>query len=125
MGSQQSSRARRQLRHAASKCIEPLEVRLLLSLTTTVDHSAGFGGATDMTLNGGASITGPADRAAPNSLQITNAGGNEARSAFTTANQGVDTFDTTFNWIYDPAAPPQADGFTFTLQAGAPTAVGY
>src|SRR5579864_7881914 len=110
MGSHRSRRTGRRLRSATSGIFEPLEQRLLLSITTTVNHGSGFAGQTDLTLNGGASITAPTDSAAPNALQITSAGGNEARSAFTTQNQGVDSFDTTFTYIYDPAAPPNADG---------------
>src|SRR5207248_2178355 len=64
--------------------------------------------ATDLMLNGGASING-------SQLLLTDGNGSEARSAFTLLPEGVDTFDTTFEFSFK-GVTPAADGFTFTIQ---------
>jgi len=113
----QQRRLRRQLAAAIGNAMEMLEGRVLLSSTTVVDHSGGFAGQTDMQLNGGAAVNGSA-------LRLTDGLGGEARSAFAGLTQGIDTFDTTFTWTYGMAVPPQADGFTFTIQNNSVTGVG-
>jgi len=85
-----------------------------------IDHSNGFASISDLSLNGnGISNTS-------NILQLTDAMNGEASSAFGNTPQGVDTFDTTFDFTYGTTAPPNADGFTFTIQnsAAGATAVG-
>jgi len=121
-------RKTRRLGSAAARGLETLESRILLS---TVDHSGGFpAGGTDLMLNGaaGISIGATTMNTLPisNALQLTDANGGETNSAFDTMPQGVDTFDTTFDFTYgafqpqtDPtlyAHTPDADGFTFTIQ---------
>lgn len=102
-------RPRRPLAAAAAQAIELLEGRVLLSVTTTtINHSAGFSGATDIVTNG--SVTIPA-----NSLQLLAGTGGETGSGFDSTRQGIDTLDTTFNFDFG-TANPQADGFTFTIQ---------
>jgi hypothetical protein len=109
------------MRSAVNSLVETLEGRVLLSVSTAINHSTGFATATDMQLNGTSTIPG----ANGTSLQLLDYGGSEAASAFDTTVQGIDTFDTKFNFDFS-GMNPDADGFTFTLQnspAGA-TAIG-
>ncbi len=70
--------------------------------------------AAGLALNGSAAIAG-------NVLQLTNGGQNEAGSAFWATPVNIDEFTTNFNFqIIDPVA----DGFTFTIQNSAPSALG-
>ena len=113
---QVASHARR-LRSAADRGLERLESRILLS---SIDHSGGFpAGGTDLMLNGsGITIGATTTNTTPisNVLQLTDGSGGEASSAFDTTLQGIDTFDTTFDFTYGMMTPPAADGFTFTIQ---------
>jgi hypothetical protein len=132
--SKRSSHRRQVLIGACSQCrFESLESRVLLSVvpaatTTMIDHSAGFANTSDLTLNPGMgglpNITGPTDTP-PNALQLTDGNTGEASSAFGNTPQGIDTFDTTFDWSYG-AVDPGADGYTFILQnsPGGATAIG-
>ncbi len=88
----------------------------------TVDHStpafAGFVNVNDMVANGSALFSNE------NVLRLNNDYG-QAGSAFTTQPVGVRGFTTTFHWrLHEGTQPNPADGFTFTLQAQSPTAVG-
>jgi len=77
-----------------------------------IDHSAGFTGATDMKLNNGATIT-------PGGLlQLTDGQNNEGRGAFSTSEQLIQKFDTTFDFGFGTTTPPNADGFAFVIQDG-------
>ena len=122
----------RRLGSAADRGLERLESRILLS---TIDHSAvsptvgGFPASlTDIMLNGsvanaasmtpGSSLGATTTNTTPisNVLQLTDSNGGETTSAFDTMPQGIDTFDTTFDFTYGTAHTPDADGFTFTIQ---------
>jgi len=77
-----------------------------------IDHSAGFTGATDMKLNNGATIT-------PGGLlQLTDGHNNEGRGAFSTSEQLIQKFDTTFDFGFGTTTPPNDDGFAFVIQDG-------
>lgn len=81
--------------------------------TANINYSAGVvpGG---LALNGGPTVAGGA-------LVITDDNWGEARSAFQTLPVDVRAFTTSFGFqITDPGA----DGFTFSLQSGSPTALG-
>jgi hypothetical protein len=82
--------------------------------TPTINFGSGFSGETSLTLNGGATISGTR-------LRITDGGGTEARSAFHTTPVNIAQFTTDFSF---QLTNPNADGFTFTVQGSAPTAVG-
>ena len=84
------------------------------SAAGTLDYSAGFAGASSLKLNGSASIQGTA-------LQLTDGGTNEAASVFSTTALDITHFATQFSFQLTNAT---ADGFTFTLQNVAPTALG-
>lgn len=117
---------------SAGRRLESLESRILLS---TIDHSAvsptvgGFPATgMDLMLNGsvampasmtpGSSIGATTTNTTPisNVLQLTDSNGGETTSAFDTTPQGIDKFDTTFDFTYGTAHTPDADGFTFTIQ---------
>jgi hypothetical protein len=68
-----------------------------------------------LVLNGGAAVV---DKA----LRLTDAGGNEARSAFYQTEMDVRSFTTQFRFKIGPGTT--ADGFTFCIRSGEPTAVG-
>lgn len=94
----------------------------IASATTTVaqvdaiDHSAGFGGQSGLTLNGSSAING-------NLLQLTTYGKMyESASAFA-GPVDVTHFNTQFEFQLSPGTHI-ADGFTFTLQNQGPTALG-
>src|SRR5262249_31004463 len=82
-----------------------------------INFGSGFAGATGLTLNGGATISG-------SNLQLTDGGGTEARSAFDNTAQSIGTFSTQFTFQITPGSNPTADGFTFTIQGVGPTALG-
>jgi hypothetical protein len=79
-----------------------------------LNFSTGFAGASGLTLNGSAKVSG-AD------LRLTDGGSNEAGSVFATNAIGVAKFTTQFTF---QLTNPNADGFTFTIQGKAPTALG-
>ncbi len=78
------------------------------------DYSEGFT-PTGMVLNNGAAVV---DKV----LRLTDLNANEARSAFYQAEVDVRSFTTRFRFHISPGAT--ADGFTFCIQGGDPTAVG-
>ena len=81
-----------------------------------LNFSAGFAGSSPglLTLNGSALVNG-------SNLELTDGGGNEAGSAFSTSTLPIGRFSTTFNFQLTSAT---ADGFTFTIQGQGPTALG-
>ena len=94
--------------------LESLEERTVL--TPTINFANGFAGASGLTLNGGATISGP-------QLQLTDGNQAEARSVFYNTPVNVSQFTTTFDFQI-AAGTHTADGFTFTIQNNSPTAVG-
>ena len=90
--------------------LEQLESRCLFD----VNFGAGFATPTGLVLNGGAAITGTR-------LRLTDGGTGEARSVFYSTQQNVQNFTTDF---YFQLTNATADGFTFTIQGAATTAVG-
>ena len=87
-----------------------------LSLSTfaqSPNYSGGFT-STGLTLNGGAAISGTR-------LRLTDGGTSEARSAFFNTPVNVQSFVNDFSFLLTNAS---ADGFTFTIQGIAPTALG-
>ena len=84
----------------------------------TIDHSGGFAGASDLTLNGSATIVG-------NDLRLTPALGSKAGSAFGTASEPVTRFTNDFTFLlHGSTSFVPADGITFTWQGDGPTALG-
>jgi hypothetical protein len=81
---------------------------------TQVDFLGGFASTAGLQLNGSAKVSG-------SSLRLTDGGGGEAGSAFTTSQVSVAQFSTFFGFQLTNA---NADGFTFTIQRQAPTALG-
>jgi hypothetical protein len=57
-------------------------------------------------------------------LRLTDGGGGEAGSAFTTSRVGVANFSTTFTFRFYGGSNPSADGMCFVLQGATPTALG-
>jgi hypothetical protein len=85
--------------------------------TGGLDFSNGFAAAgSQLTVNGSAALKG-------SKAELTDGGGSEAGSAFTTAKVGVARFTTSFGFHLS-AGTSTADGFTFTLQGVGPTALG-
>jgi len=81
---------------------------------TSVNYPNGFSGQTGLMLNGAAKLNGSL-------LELTDGGGSEAASAFTTNIVSVQGFNTTFNF---QLVNPNADGLTFTLQGVGPASLG-
>jgi hypothetical protein len=81
---------------------------------TKVDFLNGFATTTGLQLNGSAQVSGTR-------LRLTDGGGGEAGSAFTTSPVSIAQFSTFFTF---QLTNPNADGFTFTIQRQAPTALG-
>ena len=80
-----------------------------------LDFSSGFAGAAGLlTLNGSAQVSGT-------NLELTDGGGGEAGSAFSTSTLPVQRFNSTFEF---QLTNPNADGFTFTIQGQGATALG-
>ncbi len=75
--------------------------------------STGFSNS-NLTLNGGASLTG-------GSILLTDGGSQEARSAFLSTPLNAQEFTASFDFRI---TNPSADGMTFTIQGKGPTAVG-
>ncbi len=83
-----------------------------------IDYTGGFSSSgTSLSVNGNATING-------NNLEITDGGVDEAGSGFTNTAVDVTSFTSQFTFQLS-AGPNTADGFTFTLQDNAPTALGY
>ncbi len=80
----------------------------------SINFSNGFAGETTLTLNGGAAISG-------SRLRLTDGGATEARSAFFSTPVNVAQFKSDFSF---QLSNPNGDGFTFTIQGTAATAVG-
>jgi hypothetical protein len=104
---------------------------LLMSSVATaqvVDHSGGFTGQTDLTLNGTQNGNPAPVTVAAGNLQVTDAQASEAKSAFRTLAIPADRFRTTFNFHLLPgstgAGTGMADGMGFCIQNTAPTALG-
>ena len=84
-------------------------------ITSTLDFSKGFAGSKGaLTYNGTAKINGA-------SAQLTDSGGNDAGSIFSTQAVDVTHFSCQFSFLLTNA---KADGFTFTIQGNGPTALG-
>ncbi|HET6328456.1 MAG TPA: fibronectin type III domain-containing protein [Planctomycetaceae bacterium] len=82
-----------------------------------INFSGGFTGAkSTLTLNGSAALNGA-------KLELTNGGALEASSAFSTSAIDISKFVTQFTF-QTTAGSNTADGFTFTIQGMAPTALG-
>ena len=82
-----------------------------------LDFSTGFVGATSkLTLNGSTALNGA-------NLELTNSGMNEAGSAFSSNSVDVTRFRTWFEF-QSTSGSATGDGFTFTIQAQGPTALG-
>jgi Bacterial lectin len=89
-----------------------------------IEHSQGFTGQTDMTLNGTPSIA----TINGTKLQVTSGAASLARSAFHTAAVPVTNFQTRFTFHLlqgsSGAGVNKADGMGFCIQGNAPTALG-
>ena len=92
----------------------------VVTLTTTnqiaaLDFAGGFtGSTTKLTYNGTAAITN-------NRAELTNGGGAQSGSFFSTTPLDISKFDTSFTF---QLINPNADGLTFTIQGNGPTAIG-
>lgn len=82
-----------------------------------IDHSSGFAGETDLTLNGGAAVSGI-------SLRLTDGGGGQARTFFFTNPVSVTAFQTKFRFHQLAGSSPTADGMCFIIQGDGATALG-
>src|SRR5581483_10448609 len=81
-----------------------------------IDLSNGFASSgTLITKNGSAKLNGQR-------LELTDGGSSEAGSAFSTNAVPIAQFSTTFTF---QITNPNADGMTFTIQGGGPTAIGF
>jgi len=93
-----------------------------------IDHSGGFTGQTDMTLNGTQNGTPSPVTVVGSNLRVTDAQATEARSAFHTAAVAVGNFNTTFTFHIltgsTGGTTGLADGFGFCIQGNAPTGLG-
>jgi fibronectin type 3 domain-containing protein len=79
-----------------------------------VDFSAGFAGATGLTFNGSAALSG-------SRLRLTDGRQYRANSVFASTAVDVTQFNAAFTF---QLTYPVADGFTFTIQGNGPTALG-
>jgi Legume lectin domain/Bacterial lectin/NHL repeat len=85
-----------------------------------ISFPSGFpSGSPGLALNGGAALS-------DNALLLTDGGTYESRSAFASARVGLVSFETSFDFqLTGKDTPaPDADGFTFVLQANGPDALG-
>jgi fibronectin type 3 domain-containing protein len=83
-----------------------------------MDFSGGFAGSgSQLTVNGTAKVNGSL-------LQLTDGGGGEAGSVFSTAPVLLSQFTTAFACQILNGTNPSADGLTFTIQGVGPTALG-
>ncbi|HEX4792529.1 MAG TPA: hypothetical protein VH370_01990, partial [Humisphaera sp.] len=88
---------------------------LAMQSTGDVDHTGGFFGASDLTLNG-AKLLGNGR------LQLPDGNLSESRTAFLSLGSGaIGNFYTEFNFQF---TNPSADGMTFTIESNSPTQVG-
>jgi fibronectin type 3 domain-containing protein len=87
------------------------------SQVALLDFSGGFAGSTStLTYNGSAKINGT-------KAELTDGGGNEAGSVFSTSSVDITKFTTQFNFQISPGSST-ADGFTFCIQGVGNTALG-
>ena len=83
-----------------------------------LNFSSGFASAGGvLTLNGSAKVNSTA-------LQLTDGGGGEAASVFSTSAVNVSSFSTAFSFQLQDTTNPGADGITFCIQGVGPTALG-
>ena len=80
----------------------------------TIDFAGGFPTSTGLQLNGVSKVNA-------NSLELTSGATEQIGSAFWTAPVNIQAFTTNFTFQLTKAV---ADGFTFTIQDGSPTAIG-
>ena len=86
-----------------------------LATNQAFDFSSGFAQIQEaLQFNGNAALSG-------SSIELTDGGADEAGSAYYASPVNIQTFTTDFNFQLTNA---NADGFTFTIQNGAPTALG-
>ncbi len=86
---------------------------------TTLDYGSGFANATDVVTNGDTFIS-PTEQL----IRLTSAD-TERGSAFSNTRIAIGQFTTSFQVrLHEGTQPDYADGFTFTIQANAPTALG-
>jgi hypothetical protein len=69
-------------------------------------------------------VTGTAAPLPPTVARLTDGGGGEAGSVFTTSRVGVTNFTTTFTFRMHDGTNPMADGMAFVIQGSSPTALG-
>jgi hypothetical protein len=70
------------------------------------------------------SVTGTTAPLPPAVARLTDGGGGEAGSVFTTSRVNVSSFTTTFTFRMHDGTSPMADGMAFVLQASSPSALG-
>ncbi len=85
--------------------------------TCAITYIDGFHANANLVLNHGATIVG-------NILDLTNGTQNQNTSAFALPRIPVAVFTTSFRFRFLNATPTSADGFTFTVQANSPNALG-
>ena len=83
----------------------------------TIDRSDGFSSYTGLTANGAAKFVDTL-------VQLTDGGGSEAGSFFSTSKVGIRAFTTSFRFRVHEGTTPRADGFTFIIQNNSPAALG-
>jgi hypothetical protein len=113
----------------AARCVvETFEPRMLLTavpvVSQTVDFSKGFPAVpAGLKLNGVVGTTASPPTVVGGHLRMSEGHTSQARSAFTTSAIPISQFSTTFQFqeIFNPNS---SDGFTFTIQDSAPTALG-
>jgi hypothetical protein len=88
------------------------------NLPPALDFSKGFAGSTNLlTYNGSAAISGTL-------AQLTNGGGGEAGSFFSTTPVVITQFNTVFSFQLLNGTNPSADGITFCIEGSGNTALG-
>jgi hypothetical protein len=98
--------------------VETLEGRQLLTASPQISF-ANFSSTTGLVTNG----YGSNPTTASSQLVLTDGANNEARTVFYGTKEGIDTFSTSFTVVIGAGAST-ADGFTFTVQGQASTALG-
>jgi Legume lectin domain. len=83
----------------------------------TIDDSDGFSSYTGLAANGSAKFI-------DSLVQLTDGGGSEAGSFFSTTRVGIRGFTTSFRFRVHEGTTPRADGFTFIIQSNSPAALG-
>jgi len=112
-----------------------LALTALVSIASTseawaqvINHSAGFSGQTDMTLNGTQNGAASPVTVVGTNLRVTDAQASEARSAYETAPVAVGNFTNNFTFHIltgsTGGTTGLADGIGFCIQGNAPTALG-